>query len=392
MRAVQRSARVVGVRRFLALLALIALLNVPAPGARAKILDTSPVIFVHGMGGNAADVGTTQFGDLLVAVARAHPTPDICQRDAQPDRPWTGSPCVFRFVEDMAERDRGPNDSQSAVRDNAGKLADEIEEVASNTQRRVILVGYSMGGAIIRTYLALHRADADERVEAVVLIDGVASGSWGYAFAGAVPRRASGKLGDRLSEVMRSMAASSAAVNFDRPATRDLSPRSELFRTIAPMPLPQDVDYYTFWGDIRISVERSLLAYELPAYDMPSVGDLGLLPGSRDPTELPELGGQRFSPPVDGAHEALDVPHRTRIRLDAQVIGDLISQCGRPPTKDGPSEGGRACRALAAEHFRIPNTHTAIPTSMAKVTVSDERLGGRVSLLDAVLEAIRRNA
>ena len=87
------------------------------------------------------------------------------------------------------------------MRENADKLADEIEEVAENTQRRVILVGYSMGGAIIRTYLTSE--DASERVEAVVLLDGVASGSWGYAFAGAVPRRASGKLGDRLSEVMR---------------------------------------------------------------------------------------------------------------------------------------------------------------------------------------------
>jgi pimeloyl-ACP methyl ester carboxylesterase len=378
-------------RRTLAALAVITLAIVPAPAARAKILDTSPVIFVHGMGGNAADVGRTQFADLLQAVARAHPTPDICQREAQPDRPWTGSPCVFRFVEDMAETDGGPNDSQSAVQENADKLAEEIEEVVSNTQRRVILVGYSMGGAIIRTYLALHPADADSHVEAVVLVDGVASGSWGYAFAGAVPRRASGKLGDKLSEVMRSMAASTSAVNFDRPATRDLSPRSELFRTIAPMPLPRDVDYYTFWGDIRISVERSLLAYELPAYDMPSVGDLGLLPGSPDPTELPELGGQRFSPPVDDEHEALDVAHRTRIRLDANVIGQLISRCGRPPRDDEPSDDG-ACRKLVSEHFRIPNTHTAIPTSMARIAVTDERLGGRVSLLDAVLAAIARNS
>ncbi len=380
-----------GVHRILAALATVAMAFAPAPTAQAQVLDTNPVVFVHGMGGNAADVGAKQFADLLQAVATAHPTPDICQRDAQPDRAWSGSPCVFRFVEDMAETDGGPNDSQSAVRDNADKLADEIEEVASKTQRRVILVGYSMGGAIIRTYLALHRPDADERVEAVVLIDAVASGSWGYAFAGAVPRRASGKLGDKLSEVMRSMAASTSAVNFDRPATRDLSPRSELFRTIAPMPLPRDIDYYTFWGDIRISIERSLLTYELPAYDMPSIGDIGLLPGSPDPTKLPELGGQRFSPPVDDAHEALDIPHRTRIRLDANVIGELISRCGRPPTDADASNAERECRELVSKHFRIPNTHTAIPTSMADVTVDEERLGGRMSLLDAVLTAIARN-
>lgn len=373
-----------GVRRTVAALAVLAIAFAPAP-AHAQRSGQRAVIFVHGMGGNAADAGTTQFADLLQAIAREHPTGDVCQRTAQPKRPWTGSPCVFRFVEDMAEDDRGPNDSQSAVRDNAAKLADEIDEVYDNTGERVILVGYSMGGAIIRTYLAT--SASSKRVEAVVLVDAVASGSWGYAFAGAVPRRASGKLGDKLSEVMRSMAASTSAVNFDRPATRDLSPRSELFRTIAPMPLPRDTNYYTFWGDIRISVERSLLAYELPSYDMPSVGDLGLLPGSADPTELPELGGQRFSPPTDADHEALDIPHRTRITLDAEVIGSLISDCGHQPR-----DGGRKCRALVAEHFRIPNTHTAIPTSMAKVDVDVPELGGRMSLLDAVLAAIGRNA
>lgn len=89
---------------------------------------------------------------------------------------------------------------------------------------------------------------------------------------------------------------------------------------------------------------------------------------------------------MDDEHEALDVPHRTRIRLDANVITQLISSCGHRP-----ADGGRTCRELASEHFQIPNTHTAVPTSMAQITVSDERLGGRTSLLDAALAAIARN-
>jgi pimeloyl-ACP methyl ester carboxylesterase len=274
------------------------------------------------------------------------------------------------------------------VRDNADKLAREVEEVWRNADEApVTLIGYSMGGAIIRTYLATHREDAERFVDTVVLIDAVASGSWGYAFASEVPRRVGGSLGARLSELMRSFAATASAVDFDRPATRDLSPRSELFRTIAPMPLPKNVDYYTFWGDIRVVIERQLLHYELPAFALPSVGDLGLLPGDPDPSSLPELGGQRFSPPVDDEHVALDVPHETRIALQAGVISTLIDACGRKP---GATPAQEACGALLGKHFQVPNTHTAVPTQLGRIMVDESQLGGRVSLLDAVAEAVAR--
>ncbi len=352
------------------------------------------------MGSSAADIGTTgpdgkapgQFQSLLETIARSYPYPDACPKGSQPDRPWVGSPCVFRYVEDAAEATeggraaRGPNDSQSDVRSNADKLAREVADTARRAGRRVVLIGYSMGGAIIRTYLATHKDEAERRVQAVIFIDAVASGSWGYAFAGEVPRRVGGPMGQRIDELMRSLAASAAAVDFDRPATRDLSPRSLLFRSIAPMPLPRNISYYTFWGDIRIVVGRQLLAYDLPTFAMPSLGDLGLLPGDPDPTKLPELGGQRFSPKVDGDHESLDVGHKTRIELGADVIGDLISSCGRKP--DEPSQD---CRRLVARHFDIPNTHTAIPVTLDRVEVSEPRLGGRVTVLDAVIEAIRRS-
>lgn len=382
-----------------AVVSLIAATILPADAAQ-RATGPRAVIFVHGMGSSAADIGIpprsggpAPFGDLLRRIADRYPRPDACQRDAQRGRPWTGSPCVFRYVEDVAEADEGgraaagPNDSQSSVTDNAAKLAREIEEVSENTGGEpAILIGYSMGGAIIRTYLALHREEAEERVAAVVLIDPVASGSWGYAFAEAVPRRASGRLSDRLTELMRSLAASTSAVDFSRPATRDLRPRSALFRRIAPMELPRNIDYYTFWGDIRISIERRLLAYHLPDFELPSVGDLGLLSGDADPRKLPELGGQRFSPPTDDEHESLDVPHTARIELNAGTIADLIASCGRPDDK------GRKCRALVARHFDIPNTHTSIPSALARVEVDVPELGGDMSLFDAVLETVSRNS
>ena len=101
------------------LVALVVLVTiVPPPHAHAKISPQAPVIFVHGMGSSAAEVGETQFAALLEGVAREYPSPPICQKDAQIGRAWKGSPCVFRYVEDKAETDGGPNDSQSAVQDN----------------------------------------------------------------------------------------------------------------------------------------------------------------------------------------------------------------------------------------------------------------------------------
>src|SRR4029079_12975954 len=127
------------------------------------------------------------------------------------------------------------------------------------------------------------------------------------------------------------------AVDFDRPAAQDLQPRSALFRRIAPMAVPKDVNYYTFWGDIRVVVKRQLFAYDLPDFPLPSFGDLGLLPGVTDPHALPELGGQRFSPTDLGSGRvALDVPHRATIELTGGVIRDLIDTCGRKPTPDAP--------------------------------------------------------
>jgi hypothetical protein len=271
------------------------------------------------------------------------------------------------------------------VRANAEKLALEIEEVAANAGRRVVLIGYSMGGAIIRTYLAEHREEAERRVDAVVMLHAASSGSWGYAFAGEIPRRFEGVFGQRVAELLQSVTAAASAVDLKRPASQDLRPRSALFRAIAPMEVPRNVSYYTFWGDIRLVVGRRLLIYDLPEFTLPSLGDLGLLPGDPDPHELPELGGQRFTPEVDAGEDALDISHGARIELGADVIGDIIASCGRKPR-----EGRAGCGDLIAEHFEIPNVHTSIPVTLDSVMVDEPELGGRVTILDAILNAIGR--
>ena len=347
------------------------------PDARAQT-TSAPVIFVHGMGGEAAKIGTVEFADLLQGIAGRHPNDDACGPSFQTGRPWRGSPCVFRYVDDKSGT-QGQHDSQSPVQANADKLAREVAEVVRRTGRTAILIGYSMGGAIIRTYLATHEKDAERDVRAVIVMDGVMSGSWGYAFANELPHRV-GALGSRLTELMRTMAATAASVDFTRPATHDLRPRSELFRKIAPMPLPRRVNYYTYWGDITVNIGRGLLTYDLPRFKLSSLGDLGLLVGDPDPTKLPELGGQRFSPSVDPGFVARDIAHVGRIDLDPGLVRQLIDVCGH-----NQATKTRSCGQLASS-FHVPDVHTAVPTQLANIHVGD------TTLLDAVLQDVSDNA
>lgn len=381
----------------LAALTLTALVAGSVPAPRAAQDGPPPVVFVHGMGASAADVGVAPapgapapFGALLTAIADTNPRPGVCQEAAQPGRPWDGSPCVFRYVDDAAGATDGlpgPNDSQSGVRENADKLAGEVAEVAATSGRRVVLVGYSMGGAIIRTYLATRAAEAERDVAGVVLVNAVTQGSWGFAAVGEIPKRVPGPLGQRLMLVLRSLAAGAAAVDFDRPAANDLRPRSALFRDITARPVPSSISYATFWGDIRVVVRRGLLVYDLPASELPSLGDLGLLPGDPDPSALPELGGQRFTPRVDPGYEALDIPHTARIELEPETIRTVVDACGHRPPPGAP-----ACTELLAGAFEVPNEHTSVALRMPEVVVEHEALGGRVSLVEAILTVIGRMA
>ena len=353
----------------------------PAPPARPP----RPVIFVHGMGGNAADIGVRglAFDPLLPRIAAEFPRPGICQRDAQP-RPWDGSPCVFRYVGDRAVAGEPgaacPCDSQSGLEENARKLAAEIGEVFRNAGgARVVLIGYSMGGAIIRAYLGLFSTEADRQVEAAILIDPVTTGSWAF---GLDVREEFDDPGLRLlAEILSRAAAANLNVDLDRPAYRDLQPLSEIYRRVAELPLPATVSTYTFWGNIRVDATAGVLGLhrELDA------GDLALLAGDPDPSALPPLGGQRFLPDPGAGAEALEVPHSARMTLGPGDLAYLASAClGLDP--------GTECLDAADSVFDVPNAHWRISGELGTIRVDSPELGGEVSLEDAILAAVRRNA
>jgi pimeloyl-ACP methyl ester carboxylesterase len=336
-----------------------------------------PVVFVHGMGASAADMGTTggQFDRLLPRLAEAHPHPGVCMADAQSDRPWDGSPCVFRYVEDAA----AGGDSQSGVEENAEKLAKEVAEVHRRAGgRRVVLVGYSMGGTIVRAYLGLHAADAGRLVASAVLIDPATAGSWGYALD--VRERFDNPVAATIAEALSGLAADIMDLDLDRPAFRDLRPRNELYRRLAALPLPRTVSYYTFWGDARLVIRPLPVDTGLPQLHL-EVGDLWLLPGDPDPARLPDLGGQRLRPPVDAPAEALEIRHRHDTVLDPARVALVVGAC---------LDIRLRCLAVLRSVANLPAAHWRIPFTIGEIRV-DHPAFGQTSLEDAVIRAVGRS-
>lgn len=339
-----------------------------------------PVVFVHGMGASAARIGTPggQFHPLLPRIAATFPRLGVCQRGAEP-RPWDGSPCVFRYIDDPALAGEPgapcPCRSDTGIIENAEKLAAEVSEVARNAGDRVILVGYSLGGAIVRAYLGLFHERADREVAAAILVDPATTGSWGFALD--VRRHIDDPLLRLLAESAARVGGGAAGVDVTSEAYRDLQPRSDAYRLVARAPLPARVSTYTFWGDIRLELSAGVFGLERSV----EIGDVALLPGDPDPQALPILGGQRFRPtPAPGA-EALEFAHTARMELGPDELAELAGDCVPPDN---------ACLDTARRLFDVPNAHGRVPTSLEVIRLS--AFGRRMSLADAILEAVRRNA
>jgi pimeloyl-ACP methyl ester carboxylesterase len=327
--------------------------------------EPPPVIFVHGMSGDAREVGAPggSFDTLLPALAERYPSPDACSPAAQPARAWAGSPCVFRYVDDVATGGR----SQSGVEANADKLATEVAEMVGRTDEPVVLMGFSMGGAIVRAYLSLHPVEAAENVRGAVILHGAVSGSWLLAGEDAATRFAD----PFPAEVLEILGRLADDVE-PSPAVADLTPGSPLMRRLAERPPPASIAYTTVWGDIRVTLDLPG-----PDVELPSLGDIVLLPGDRDPGEVPELGGQRFAP----GPSAVEIRHGDRLTLGLADLTDLTLACALPLDP--------GCRSSVQRALRSPSAHWRIPSSLDDISIERSPLGAG-TLEELVIEAVGR--
>ncbi len=271
---------------------------------------TQPIIFVHGLEQDASIIGNPQKASSKNTFV---PLYDELQRDYTPVK-------TFWYVDDQgyAKKENGqttycppeysPCQSESAVLDNALKLAREISDLYSTFHHKVALIGYSMGAAIIRTTLAgcqqqgICQASLGQNIAAMVndvfFIEGVQQGSW----LAKIPNFAlnvAGAGANALADVIPSLKAHIGLLE-PSPAKRDLKPQSENITSRNGVLPPNNIHYFNFYGDIQFSSKSCIMTVFCKTNAAVSIGDAVIFPGTDDPTGSPTWGGARFCLRCDG--------------------------------------------------------------------------------------------
>lgn len=265
-----------------------------------------PILFVHGINQNANLAGVPQpdpandkFVPLFQELESVYSQANIYKYQYIDDRALTdnGAPCPPDLFP--------PCQSQSSVTDNGLVLAAQIQDLFTQTQHKVTLIGYSMGGAIIRTALAgcpdtqgtFACPGLADMVDNVFFINGVQQGSWllrvrqGFDAAGAV--RGVGPIVNNLAQNIYNSVQASMGLNVNYPAADDLTPGSANIQAHNGVPAPSGPAYFNFYGDISAQFVSRIALWTIPG-PKASLGDLVLLRGDDNPQATPFWGGARF--------------------------------------------------------------------------------------------------
>ena len=198
---------------------------------------------------------------------------------------WAGMPY------DASQNTQTSCDSAGDIGQSSISLGNEVKHLHDSSGKKVILVGYSMGGETIRAFLAHSTAAGDgiaaTMVDSVVTMYGVQQGSWIASGAKYLQGSWAGPINDFISGY---------APDPRRPATKQFDPQGSLEHWIhansASLPV---LPYYNTWGDERIAVQHCFFFWCSTGPDT-SYGDVVLQPGTDVPTQDTAGGGERFLP------------------------------------------------------------------------------------------------
>ena len=349
-----------------------------------------PIIFVHGTNEDAADFTAqmhTDFHDadqssdgseqtftaLFEALTLKYDTrymEALCYVD---DRAYDhgGAPSGCRFPLDPVTYSTAcaPNDanhpceSQSSVDENALLLARTVEALSAEAASagagttKVTLIGYSMGGAVIRSFLAgcpipvapyltQRCPNVASKIDQVFFVDPDQQGSWALTINKGL--NAATLNGDAsipnpitpfssvlplLQQSIYDQLRSRMGLDLHSATVTDQTPQSDSILAHDQSPPPSDIAYYNFFGDVQLRL--GINAYGLPlspGTPTLNLGDLVILAQDDHATLAPQWGGAGL---CDGCPHPLDKyrengPYHNWILIDPysvdmSFIADLLN-------------------------------------------------------------------
>ncbi|MGH2444275.1 MAG: hypothetical protein ACRDFX_14055, partial [Chloroflexota bacterium] len=272
-------------------------------------------------------------------------------------------------------------DSESDLGLNATKLDDTLRAVA-DPQHDTAVMGYSMGGAIIRGWMALAQRTADptlNHVDTAIFVQGAQQGSYlaGY-YASALHH------GIFDAPVVGGLAAGALArwgVHAHRPAIEELAPQSAWYTDpglgINTQSVPPNLHYFNFYSDIGLKLYVSI-GFKPVEFDKTlaqvGFGDTVLLPGQDSPTATPADGGARFLP------GGVPAPDRYQWSMPSQHSVNVASPFSAKSDASGVLDD--------------PRTHLNLSANFANgvVTVADCQTGQQVTPADQILSILANPA
>lgn len=279
-------------------------------------------------------------------------------------------------------------DSQSDVGLNAVFLDKFVTDRRAEFGGPVTLIANSMGGAIVRAFLAYSVAagtGTHEFVDHVYFLQGAQQGSHlAYVPSALAGLRESSTALDRvLLDAIAGAARTLTGWDPLRPAAADLKPRSETYTFANPAAahVPDHIGYFNVASDIRWTLELGVMGtrfHRVVGGSTSSLGDYVILPGTDRPTDLPILGGARFDPGTIGRGSDA---HQWILRRDHTIqVASLITLL-RPI---GPVPGDFT---FPGDPFAMPESHLQFGTKMHEITYLADRVTGERGPLNALILA-----
>lgn len=167
---------------------------------------------------------------------------------------------------------------------------------------KITIISNSMGGAIVRAYLAYAAATKERRpaeqdslrfVDGVIFLHGVQQGAYPLVVKDFFDDHPSLQpIRDELAKIARER----IQIDPDRPAATDLAPQSALIDYVNRLEsVPRSPHYANVRSDIRLKPVSLLMPWSFPLPTI-GVGDYLLMPGDNNPTHTPPLGGAGILP------------------------------------------------------------------------------------------------